>query len=411
MSQASQSTMSQPEDSSTKHYGSSESESRGPSSSSGPKKRASRAGTRSVNNLSAAQLERKRANDRDAQRAIRKRTKDHIETLEQKVNELSLNADSLERVNASLAARNRELEQENGYLRSRMGSDAFLLSLPNAEAKPADSSMGLPPTQTSPQLRFSPHDVPRQDSLTGRHSISAASAAAAKRSESWRQQSQPPLFAASEASVPSSSSRTEPSRTTGWRNPTDTTGNIQGPSQVAQVGLQQQRSYSTSSVHEQRPTWSKTPGYGYMMDPSQHSVTYSSSAKTPAFPETPSTGQYGLSMDIPGAQSHSQGYGAPMTTPSTEFQNLSMQSPAQAAASHDQTHSHASFDMSASHMQPAQGYQASQQQQREGSLQRTSLASSYPQPPASGGYPQPGMDYQGSAGQTSYQYGQYRGPG
>ena len=40
-------------------------------SSCGPKKRPSRAGTRSVNTLSATQLERKRANDREAQRAIR----------------------------------------------------------------------------------------------------------------------------------------------------------------------------------------------------------------------------------------------------------------------------------------------------------------------------------------------------
>ena len=62
-------------------YPVSESESTQASNSSG-KKRTSRAGTRSVSSLSAAQLERKRANDRDAQRAIRQRTKDHIDSLE-----------------------------------------------------------------------------------------------------------------------------------------------------------------------------------------------------------------------------------------------------------------------------------------------------------------------------------------
>lgn len=51
--------------------------------------------------LSAAQLSRKRKNDREAQRVIRQRTKAHIERLEQ---------------------RNRELEDEIGLLRVRMAA-------------------------------------------------------------------------------------------------------------------------------------------------------------------------------------------------------------------------------------------------------------------------------------------------
>lgn len=54
-----------------------------------PKKRESRAGTRKVTSLSAEQLERKRANDREAQRTIRQRTKEHIESLEHQVAELT----------------------------------------------------------------------------------------------------------------------------------------------------------------------------------------------------------------------------------------------------------------------------------------------------------------------------------
>ncbi|KAJ5167297.1 uncharacterized protein N7482_006078 [Penicillium canariense] len=49
------------------------------------RKRESRSGTRKVSSLSAEQLERKRANDREAQRSIRQRTKEHIEQLEKQV--------------------------------------------------------------------------------------------------------------------------------------------------------------------------------------------------------------------------------------------------------------------------------------------------------------------------------------
>ena len=45
-------------------------------------------GSRGVANLTAEQLEKKRANDRDAQRAIRERTKNQIECLEKRIREL-----------------------------------------------------------------------------------------------------------------------------------------------------------------------------------------------------------------------------------------------------------------------------------------------------------------------------------
>jgi hypothetical protein len=79
-----------------------------------------RGGKRSVTHLSKAQLARKRANDREAQRNIRQRTKEHIETLERKVKELEegSRAGSMERV----LARNRELESEIENLRVQMSS-------------------------------------------------------------------------------------------------------------------------------------------------------------------------------------------------------------------------------------------------------------------------------------------------
>ena len=53
------------------------------------KRRASTAGSRGVANLTPDQLAKKRANDREAQRAIRERTKGQIETLERRIQELT----------------------------------------------------------------------------------------------------------------------------------------------------------------------------------------------------------------------------------------------------------------------------------------------------------------------------------
>lgn len=91
------------------------------------KKRASRAGTRSVTTLSAAQLERKRANDREAQRAIRQRTKEHIEKLERRIVELSSGSESNEQLLAALK-RNKELEEENAVLRANLDNFAMGVS-------------------------------------------------------------------------------------------------------------------------------------------------------------------------------------------------------------------------------------------------------------------------------------------
>ncbi|KAI7218050.1 hypothetical protein KC333_g3864 [Hortaea werneckii] len=107
-------------------YTSSGSESRKPLG----KKRASRAGTRSVSTLSAAQLERKRANDREAQRAIRQRTKDHIESLEKEIGDLRESNESREKLVTTTQQRNRELEDENRYLRTKLNEAGFAVPPP-----------------------------------------------------------------------------------------------------------------------------------------------------------------------------------------------------------------------------------------------------------------------------------------
>lgn len=93
-------------------------------SSSSNKKRASRAGTRSVSTLSAAQLDRKRANDREAQRAIRQRTKAQIEGLENGINDLRAAKDASEKALAVAQQRNRELEEEVSFLRAKLSQRA-----------------------------------------------------------------------------------------------------------------------------------------------------------------------------------------------------------------------------------------------------------------------------------------------
>ncbi|KAL9066143.1 MAG: hypothetical protein Q9157_007243 [Trypethelium eluteriae] len=107
------------------HYSSENSDSRKKQNVHTGSKRASRAGTRSVTTLTAAQLERKRANDREAQRAIRQRTKDHIENLERRIEELTSNQGITEK----LIQRNKELENENALLRSRLGPAGVSLGI------------------------------------------------------------------------------------------------------------------------------------------------------------------------------------------------------------------------------------------------------------------------------------------
>jgi chromosome segregation ATPase len=82
-----------------------------PSKQPGAKRRASRAGTRSVATLTPEQLARKHANDREAQRNIRQRTRDHIESLEQRIRDLSGDRQD-DRNLEEIQRRNKELEEE-----------------------------------------------------------------------------------------------------------------------------------------------------------------------------------------------------------------------------------------------------------------------------------------------------------
>ncbi|EAU39509.1 predicted protein [Aspergillus terreus NIH2624] len=114
--------------------------------SSQPKKRESRAGTRKVTSLSAEQLERKRANDREAQRTIRQRTREHIERLEHQVAELKAKGEQYDDV----VRRNAVLENEIRALRHQL---ALLSGRPDYGQMDADYSSRAEPYVLEGQIR------------------------------------------------------------------------------------------------------------------------------------------------------------------------------------------------------------------------------------------------------------------
>lgn len=82
----------------------------------GRKRKLNSVSARGVANLTPDQLAKKRANDRQAQRAIRERTKTHIDGLEQQVRELSsqkpfLDLQAALKQNEAILAENKELRQ------------------------------------------------------------------------------------------------------------------------------------------------------------------------------------------------------------------------------------------------------------------------------------------------------------
>lgn len=113
---------------------------------------ASLSGTRSVSTLTPSQLARKRANDREAQRAIRARTKEHIERLEHELEELRSHQNR-DRTLQDLLRRNKALEDELSRLRESMGMS--MASSPYSAPAPYDEQQQHAPG-TIPSPRMSP---------------------------------------------------------------------------------------------------------------------------------------------------------------------------------------------------------------------------------------------------------------
>lgn len=121
----------------------------GPTSTAGRKRKLNNPSARGVANLTPEQLEKKRANDRQAQRAIRERNKSHIDALEQQVRDLSsqkpiLDLQTALRQNEALRGENSELRQA---LRNIAGTAQPLVERPENSGKGvtsgSSSSIGL----------------------------------------------------------------------------------------------------------------------------------------------------------------------------------------------------------------------------------------------------------------------------
>jgi hypothetical protein len=91
----------------------------------GAKRKRGGSSSRGVANLSPEQLERKRANDREAQRAIRERTKNHIDRLNARIRELELSQPYQE---LQAVVRQKEaVLAENEHMKRKMGQIAAML--------------------------------------------------------------------------------------------------------------------------------------------------------------------------------------------------------------------------------------------------------------------------------------------
>ncbi|KAJ4168391.1 hypothetical protein NW754_002263 [Fusarium falciforme] len=113
-------------------------------SSAGPP-RPNRKGARSVSTLTPSQLARKRANDREAQRVIRARTKEHIERLERELEERK-SMQSRDQTVQELLRRNKALEEE--LIRLKESREVPMTSspycVPVCDGNPSTGSDAIP---------------------------------------------------------------------------------------------------------------------------------------------------------------------------------------------------------------------------------------------------------------------------
>ena len=306
------------------------------------KKRASRAGTRSVSTLSAAQLERKRANDREAQRAIRQRTKDHIDGLENTISELRRSQEVSEKTTHSTRLRNRELEEENSYMRMKLNEAGLAIDLPLQStikrdsmledlstdsllvSRPQDPSL-IATHASSPATQASGASIQRPDSTSTSRSFSGSHPAPAG---SWpQQQQQPPRGSYSGlTNLPLA----VPGTATAWRSHEG----AQGVAPIAgdiHTTARNATSLPYNAPHSDRTQWSSTASqYQYAVPEQQSHAQYPGHAQIPqqqhAAQQQSPYSQAPLSAYPPAQQTQQQqpAYHPPQMPPQSEFQNLSV---------------------------------------------------------------------------------------
>ncbi|KAI1269814.1 hypothetical protein F5Y18DRAFT_110933 [Xylariaceae sp. FL1019] len=161
------------------------------------KKRRTGPGSRGVANLTPEQLAKKRANDREAQRAIRERTKNQIETLEKKIEDLTSQRpyQELQRVIREKEA----VERENEEIKSRLASVISLLQ-PYLSNQPARGQYVSPrPSFTAVQPAQQPQPATAYSTQNVSTPGSTASPGPGNTDLTWRGQSFPQPLAQSES--------------------------------------------------------------------------------------------------------------------------------------------------------------------------------------------------------------------
>lgn len=135
-----------------------------------PKKRESRTSSRTVASLSADQLERKRANDRESQRLNRQKAKNRLEQLEQEGAELRSQLSDMQIQNDHFRRQNHALETEMRQLREELDMYKRQAGLPGiAESTPSHRGEWYmeeldPQANTRARSAVSSSSRPRRDS-------------------------------------------------------------------------------------------------------------------------------------------------------------------------------------------------------------------------------------------------------
>ncbi|KAK6428515.1 hypothetical protein LTR95_015338 [Oleoguttula sp. CCFEE 5521] len=371
-------------------YASSESEARRSGSS---KKRASRAGTRSVSTLSTAQLERKRANDREAQRAIRQRTKDHIDGLERNITELRQSHDASEQVVAVTRQRNRELEEENSYLRLRMSEAGLPVSLPPTDTRVPEPGR-LAAHTPSPLTQPSAIGIARSASASTARSFSNSNAPpSGPPPPGW--QHQHPGYGPNLShplTGPAASPSAAGANLSTWRAHEMPQGISHAVAGDVRLPPQQQSPipYGAPTQTDRLQWHAQPPQYQHAVSESQAPTSQYQAVGYPPTTQQPPVQQPAYaqqSMHVYPPQPHPQtGYPPSQAPPQAEFQNLAVSSPAQYHLP----------PSSQSFAPPGQYHMAPPSQHGD-----------YAQVPA----PQlPAVPYQGAPGEQAYQHppGSYR---
>ncbi|KAE8364310.1 hypothetical protein BDV27DRAFT_128614 [Aspergillus caelatus] len=150
----------------------------------GRKRKLNSSSARGVANLTPEQLAKKRANDRQAQRAIRERTKAHIDSLEHRVRELSsqkpfLDLQAALKQNEAIQAENRDIKQGlkaiMDVIQPLVGKHEASSANPPASAAAPSGTHSAPPLSTAPPFSRTSYFSDTKPSNVD-HSYSEASA-------------------------------------------------------------------------------------------------------------------------------------------------------------------------------------------------------------------------------------------